>query len=154
MRAPPGIIGTRPSRPAVLATGAIRVSSEGGSSRIWPIAGSDAVIAAAAGEEAVAVPVIAVAVGVEELFDRRAGRGGDGLHGPQHRGRQDLVPERVDQQRLAVSDHQSRVRLAEAAVRLDPGPRPGADLDQPAVEGDRIPERGALSLAGSHRTGG
>ena len=54
------------------------------------------------------------------------------------------VPERVDEQALPVADDEPGVRLAEAAVRLQPRPGALGDLDEAAVE-ERLGPRAAFA---------
>ncbi len=102
-------------------------------------------------EQAVAVPVVAVAVGVEEVRERRPSALAGGHDGLEHRCRQPLVPERVDQQRCAVADDEAGVRLTEPAVRLQPRPGPVGDRDEAAVESGGFAERRGLSGPRAHR---
>ena len=93
--------------------------------------------------------MVAVGVGVDEVRDRRGRR--RGLHRIEHASRQPHVPERVDQDALAVTDHEPGVAFAEVAVRLEPGKRLGRDLEQAAPEGGRPAEEGFVEAGhGGH----
>ena len=121
--------------------------STGGSARICSIAGSEAMIRTEDGSSTPLPYQWSPSPWVlKSRTDRGPGRrrGTGSISASIARG-QALVPERVDEQRLAVADDQAGVRLPESAVRLHPGPGPGADLDEPAVEGDRVAEWSCLS---------
>ena len=62
----------------------------------------------------------------------------------QHALREPQVEERVDQQRLAVADHDAGVRLAPLAVRLQPCEHAVADLLEAGREPRRFAEQGLL----------
>ena len=95
-----------------------------------------------AGHELVAVAVVAVGVGVHDRADRRGRR----RHGPQvveHLLGEHEVEQRVDEQRRVAVGDQAGVRPAPAAVGLEVGPQPVADLvgaplvaHQRSVEGE------------------
>jgi hypothetical protein len=79
-------------------------------------------------DQLVAPPMVPVAVRVHQRADRRPVD--ERRHRVEHPPRQDEVPERVDEQRLALADHQSRVRLSPRAVRLQPRMDARRDLRQ------------------------
>ena len=89
-----------------------------------------------AGDELVAVAVVAVGVGVHERADPSGRRG----HGPQvveHPGGEREVEQRVDEQRRVAVGDEPGVRPAPAAVGLQVGPDAVADLVGAALVGHR-----------------
>jgi hypothetical protein len=56
--------------------------------------------------------------------------------------RQPCIPQRVDEQRRAVADHQNRIALAEQSVRLQPGVNTRADLGKASLEPRRTGMKG------------
>jgi len=91
-------------------------------------------------QDAVPPPVVAVGVADECAPQRRIRH--QRRHRVEHPARQPLIPQRVDQQRLAVADDQPGVRLAEPAVRLEPRPCARRDLAQAAREARRCARQG------------
>ena len=92
-------------------------------------------------QAAVAIAVIAVGVGVDQLFDVRSGGNGR-AHGLKHALRQGAVVERIDEERCVPVSDQPRVGPAPAAVGLEVGPASAAQVAQALLIGSYAKPRG------------
>ena len=88
----------------------------------------------------VSPPVVTVGVGVDERFDWRVTD--QWRHRGEHAACQPRIPQRVDQQRRAVADHQARVALTEQSVRLQPGVDARTDLGKASLVSRRTGMKG------------
>lgn len=75
---------------------------------------------------------IPVGMGIDDGLDLRLPD--QRRHCGEHAASQPRIPQRVDQQRLAIAQHEGSITLTEHAVRLQPGVDTGADLCEASLE--------------------